>query len=222
MLYILGGESLLQGTEEALPEVVDLQAAASGVGDGPGVRPHLLMFNRLHTYGVLAYVASGHVQFIRTADRQVVASIDVGEQAHGAMPSPDDRHVIAANQNGKRLARIRTDFAREQFVYEPGADLDLGALEDADHPDNAPICPLLFGPNTSKIYVTMRGGGLYVVDAAATPMRVLRQYGRAEVAPAGCGGVAMGNKVYINSGTPTTSDLYVMDTTTGAIVKHRP
>jgi hypothetical protein len=220
-LYIFRGDQLLGG-EEAGPEVVDLEAAATGVGDGPGVRPHLLMFNRTHTHGVLANVTSGHVLFIRAADRQVVASIKVGVQAHGAMPSADDRVVIVANQDGKRLARIRSDFVAERFVYEPEADLDLAALEDAEHPDNAPICPLLYGPNTNKVYVTVRGGGLYVVDTAATPMRVVREYGRSVVAPAGCGGVAVGDKVYINSGTATSSDLYVVDSRTDAILKHLP
>jgi DNA-binding beta-propeller fold protein YncE len=220
-LYVFAGDQL-GGATAATPEIVDLQVAATGVGDGPGVRPHLLLFNNTHSHGILAAVASGHVLFIRASDRSVVGSVDVGEQAHGAVPAPDDRTVIVANQNGKRLARIRSDFATEQFVHEVAADLDLGALEDATHPDNAPICPLVFGNNTSKVYVSMRGGGLYVVDTTATPMRVVREYGNTDVAPAGCGGVALGDKLYLNSGTASSSDVYVMDTRTDAILKHIP
>ncbi len=219
-LYIWRGEQLSGPAPTGAPEVVDLEAAATGVGDGPGVRPHLLLFNNGLTHGILAAVVSGHVLFIRASDRRVVGSVDVGEQAHGAVPAPDDSYVLVANQNGKRLARIRTDFTREQFRWEPNADLDLAALEDADHPDNAPICPLVFAGGTNKAYVTMRGGGLYVVDAAATPMRVVRQYGMSEVAPSGCGGVVLGDKVYINSGTATTADLYVLDARTDDIMKH--
>jgi DNA-binding beta-propeller fold protein YncE len=222
MLFIWRGDQLVGATPGGPPEVVDLQAAATGVGDGPGVRPHLLLFNNNHSHGILAAVASGHVLFIRGADRRVVSSIDVGDQAHGAVPAPDDSYVLVANQNGKRLARIRSDFAREQFTYEPQADLDLAALEDEDHPDNAPICPLIFGVGTNKAYVSVRGGGLYIVDAAATPMRVLREYDRSQVAPAGCGGVALRDKVYLNSGTPNTSDLYVLDPRTDEMVKHIP
>jgi len=44
-----------------------------------------------------------------------------------------------------------------------------------------------------------------VVDTAATPMQVVREYGKSQIAPAGCGGVAVGDKVYVNSGTGTTS-----------------
>jgi DNA-binding beta-propeller fold protein YncE len=219
-LYIYQGRQLEGTALIGGPEVIDLQAAATGVGDGPGVRPHLLLFNNRHTHGILAAVASGHVLFIRASDRRVVGSVDVGEQAHGAVPSADDTIALVANQNGKKLARIRTDYARDVYLHEAGADLNLGALEDAEHPDNAPICPVMFVDGVSKAYVTVRGGGLYVVDTAATPMRVLKEFGRSQVAPAGCGGVLFGNKVYVNSGTATSSDLYVFDRRTDALLKH--
>lgn len=221
-LYIYRGDQLSGANPGGTPEIIDLTAAATGVGDGPGVRPHLLLFNTGHTHGVLANVASGHVTFIRASDRRVVGSVDVGEQAHGAMPSPDNRYAIVANQNGKKLARISTDYARDQYRHEVAADLDLGALEDAEHPDNAPICPLLFVGPSGKAYVTVRGGGMYIVDTLATPMRVLREYGRSQIAPAGCGGVALGEKVYVNSGTATSSDLYVFDATTDDMYLHIP
>jgi hypothetical protein len=221
-LYVFRADQLLGSAPGGPPEIVDLHAGATGVGDGPAVRPHLLLFNSRHTHGILAAVASGHVLFIRAADRRVVGSVKVGEQAHGAVPAPDDQTVLVANQNGKRLARIRSNFAAEQFQHEVAADLDLAALEDAEHPDNAPICPLVFGNNTTKAYVSMRGGGLYVVDTAATPMQVVREFGKSQIAPAGCGGIAIGDKVYVNSGTGTTSDLYVLDSRTDTIVKHIP
>src|SRR5919108_2888570 len=221
-LYIYQGRQLEGAALAGAPEIVDLQAGAAGVGDGPGVRPHLLLFNNRHTHGILANVASGHVLFIRAADRRVVGSVDVGEQAHGAVPSGDDTIALAANQNGKKLARIRTDYARDVYVHEAAADLDLGALEDAEHPDNAPICPVLFVDGARKAYVTVRGGGLYIVDTAATPMRVLREYGRSQVAPAGCGGVVYGPKGYVNSRPAISSDLYVFDSRTDALLRHVP
>jgi DNA-binding beta-propeller fold protein YncE len=195
-------------------EIVHLNERAAGVGDGPGVRPHLLAFNSTHSHALLATVGSGHVYVIRTADRAIVASIDVGDQAHGAVASPDDRWILVANQNGKRLARIRADFAREQFAYEPAADLDLNALEDEDHPDNAPICPVMYVGNADKAYVTVRGGGLYVVDTLATPMAVTRSYTRAQVGPSGCGGLVVGDRVFVNSGSATSGNLYVFDAAT--------
>lgn len=200
-------------------QTVDLDATSRGVGDGPGVRPHLLLFNnRNHTHALLAWVASGHVTVIRASDRRTVASIDVGEQAHGALASPDDSFILAANQNGKKLVRIKSDFAREQFSHERDADFNLAALENPNQPDNAPICPIVFADNKTA-YVTVRGGGLYIMDVSTTPMRVLRTYTKDQVAAAGCGGVLLGNKMYVNSGTATSGALYVFDTATHNLLK---
>ncbi len=201
---------------------VQLGQAAAGVGDGAGTRPHLLLFNNSHSHGILANVASGHVYIIRGSDHTVVASIDVGEQAHGAMASPDDRWILVANQNGKRLARIAADFANEQFTYDPAADLNLGALEDEGHPDNAPICPVMYVGTQGKAYVTLRGGGMYVVDTLATPMQVTRSYSNEEIAPAGCGGLVANGMVFVNSGTLTSGDLYVFDPATDDLIAHIP
>ena len=74
------------------------------------------------------------------------------------MPTPDDRYVIVANQNGKKVERIRTDYATGTFSQEPGATISLASgftpLGDpvetpgdpTMRPDNAPICP--FVPST--------------------------------------------------------------------------
>ncbi len=207
MLYVFTGPGIS-------PESVPLGAQAVGIGDGPGNRAHLLLFNITQTHGVLANVATGHVYILRASDRSIIASIDVGDQAHGAMPSPDDRWILVANQNGKRLARIQADFVNEVFTYDPAADLDLGALENPDQPDNAPICPVMYVGHGGKAYVTLRGGGMYVVDTLATPMSVTRSFTRAEVAPAGCGGIESGRRVYVNSGTPTSAHLYTFDAET--------
>lgn len=219
-LYIYNGNAIT--ANDSVPEVVDLEVGARGVGDGPGVRPHLFVFNQNHSHAILASVASGHVTFIRAADRKVVGSIDVGVQAHAAMPSSDGTYVVVANQNGKRIQRIWTDYANDIYTLDQNADIDLAALEDAEHPDNAPICPLVYGVGTNKTYISVRGGGLYIIDTSTTPMQVVRQYGKSQIAESGCGGLALGNKLYLNSGTPRTSDLYVLDTRTDEIVKHIP
>ena len=220
-----GGDQLYiytAGSWSEPSDVVPLGARAAGVGDGAGTRPHFLLFNTAHTHGLLANVASGHVYVIRASDRAIVASIDVGDQAHAAMASPDDRWILVANQNGKRLARIEADFANEQFAYDPSADLDIGALQDDGNPDNAPICPVMYVGSTGKAYVTLRGGGMYVVDTAATPMRVTRSYSKDEIAPAGCGGVTGGNRVYINSGSARDGHLYVFDAATDDLITSTP
>ena len=207
----------------AQSERIDLGAAATSLclaqtGMAP-VRPHMLFFNTGRSHAILAFVASGHVLFLDAAGRTPVACIDVGVQAHAAVPSPDESYVIVANQNGKLLQRIRTDYGTNTFALEPGATLDLangttpsGALRQDPvlRPDNAPICPLV--DSTSRLtFVTLRGGGLFVVDSRATPMRIVAEYDRAAIHGNGCGGAETGGKMYLDSGGGTAANLSEFD-----------
>ena len=224
-LYVYQGADLV-GTRaaRAVPEVVDLGGAARSLclaetGSAPR-RPHMLLFNATHSRAVVSFVTTGHVLFLDGASREPVACIDVGAQAHAAFPAPDDSSVVVANQNGKLLQRIATDFDSDSYVLEPSATLDLAACttpsgapcEGPLRPDNAPICPVV--DSTSRLtFVTLRGGGLFVVDSTATPMAIVAEYGRDTVHPNGCGGVEAAGKMYVNSGggtaaNPVESDLY--------------
>jgi len=226
-LYVYDGATLtdpqLAGT--AAPEVIDLGGAArtmclAQTGTAP-TRPHMLMFNAANTHAILAFVATGHVLFIDAAIRAPISCIDVGAQAHAAFPSPDQSYVVVANQNGKLLQRIMTNYATNTFALDSAATLDLAtcttpsgaACQDATlRTDNAPICPVIDA--TSRFtFVTLRGGGMLVVDTTATPMAIVAEYDRATVHPNGCGGVETAGKMYINSGggtpgNPLESDLY--------------
>jgi DNA-binding beta-propeller fold protein YncE len=225
-LYIYRGSSLAgQNAANAQPEVIDLGAEAQDIclvetGSAPR-RPHMIVFNADHSHAILAYVATGHVLFMDAATRAPVACLDVGEQAHAAFPSPDQTYVVVANQNGKLLQRINTNYATNTFTLDGAATLDLAtcttpngvACQDAIlRPDNAPICPILEA--TSRFaFVTLRGGGLFVVDSTATPMAIVAEYDRETIHPNGCGGVETGGKMYINSGggtaaNPLENDLY--------------
>jgi len=225
-LYIYEGEALTgNGPEHARPEVIDLGGAARALcleqtGSAPR-RPHMFFFNEAHTHVVLAFVATGHVLFMDGTTRAPLACIDAGEQAHAAVPSPDGTYALVANQNGKLLQRIRTDYAGNTFRLEEAATLNLATCatpSGADcqsaalRPDNAPICAAI--DDTSRLgFVTLRGGGLFVVEATATPMRIMAEYDRETVKPNGCGAVQVGGTVYINSGggtatTPFAADLY--------------
>lgn len=225
-LYIYDGASLAGGdAAAAAPEVIDLGGATRNLclaqtGTAPR-RPHMLMFNESQTHTVLAFVATGHVVFYDAATRVPLTCIDVGVQAHAAAPSADESYVVVANQNGKLLQRITTDYATNTFTLDAAATLNLaagttpsGALREDPvlRPDNAPICPVI--DSTSRFtFVTLRGGGLFAVDSTATPMAIVAEYDRATVHPNGCGGVETGGKMYINSGggtaaNPLEADLY--------------
>jgi DNA-binding beta-propeller fold protein YncE len=227
-LYIYDGKSLERGHRPQVTRI-DLAGQASALcfqrtGANP-VRPHMVAFNASQTHAILSFVASGHVLFINAATRRPVecvrSSIGAGgaRQAHMAMPSPDETYVTVANQNGKLLERIDTNYVTESFLLNSGAMLNLATCTTANgnaceqagiRDDNAPICPVI--ESTSRYnFVTLRGGGLFVVDAKATPMRIVAEYDKATVHPNGCGGAETRGKMYITSGGGTAANLYEAD-----------
>lgn len=209
-IHIYDATVLRADASSASSEVVELAGDTAALcrtatGVNP-VRPHMLYFTGDHGHAVLSFVASGHVVILDAQERQPLACFRTeagagsARQAHAAVPTPDDRFVLVANQNGKRFERIRTDYATRTFVQEPEATLDLAALQTADRPDTAPICP--FVPSTGfPAFVSLRGGGLFAVDHEATPMRVVAQYTATEVARDGCGFTEARGWVYGNGGS---------------------
>jgi DNA-binding beta-propeller fold protein YncE len=189
-LYIYKGADL-KGTAPAPAYTVNLGEAALGVGDGIGKHGHSIAFNPAMTHAVISYVDSGHVQVIRAADRKVVASLKMTGTAagpaapHATAVTPAGDAIIVANQGGKRLQRISADFKNDVYKLDAAADLDLSLLEDADHPGNLPVIPV-FTPDGRYVYVPMRGGGSYVIDYQATPMKTVASVGKSAIGPQQC------------------------------------
>ncbi len=219
VLYIYPGADLIEGT--AQPEIVDLRKAASSVGDGPGEQPHMIDFNPHRSHALIANTASGHIYVMRVSDREIVASLDVGDEAHDVTPSPDGRIALVSKRGDKKLGVIRTDYESETFTYDPEDDLDLGARERKGFPDNQPICALF--PRDDRIaYVTMKGGGLYVVDAAEERPRIIKAFPDHRVKASGCGAAAKDGRLYLGWGTESLSRFYVLDHTDHSLVRSLP
>jgi hypothetical protein len=219
-LVIYEGSHLMgRAAEHASPIArLDLGAATADLcraatGRNP-VRPHMLAFNNEHTHAVLSFVASGHVVIFDAESRTPLSCFQttVGStgtrQAHAAFPAPDGSYILVANQNGKRLERIDTNFRTNTFVHNPAATLDLLTCttpsgQPCEHPDlrpiNWPICPFV-DSSSRHGFVTLRGGGLFVVDAKATPMAIVAEYDKATVKGNGCGAIEVGRHIYVNSG----------------------
>src|SRR5262249_28126083 len=71
-------------------------------------------------------------------------------------------------------------------------------------PDNAPIWPHI--DSTSRLtFLTLRGGGFFVVENTATPMRIVGEYDRATIKPHGVVGAEANGKVYFDSGGGTAA-----------------
>jgi DNA-binding beta-propeller fold protein YncE len=211
------------GGAAAIAERIDLGGATTDLylaaTETAPVRPHMLFFNGGQSHAILSFVASGHVVFFDARTRAALSCIDVGVQAHAAVPAPDGSYVVVANQNGKLLQRIATDYATNTFTLEPAATLDLangttpsGALRQDPvlRPDNAPICPLV-DSSSRWAFVTLRGGGRFVVDATSTPMRIVAEYDRETIHGNGCGGLEARGKMYVNSGSGTAANLSEFD-----------
>jgi len=219
-LYIYPKSVVTSATAVATgtPAKIDLGDAVStlclaSTGANP-VRPHMLMFNSTSSHAVLAFVASGHVVILDAETRAPVACLRAsvgfngGRQAHAATPAPDDSYILVANQNGKLLERITTNYATNQFSFDAAATLNLvscttpsGApCQSADlRPDNAPIVPAITS-SSALAFVTLRGGGLLVVDPKATPMRIRAEYDKATIKGSGLMGMQIGNEVVTNGG----------------------
>jgi uncharacterized lipoprotein YbaY len=176
------------------------------------VRPHMIRFNESQTHAIIAFVASGHTVFMDADTGEPLDCLratrsSTGQQVHAAYPSPDGRFVLVANQNGKRLERIMVDYVANSFSADTAAMLDLATCTTPSgapcqapdtRPDNAPVCP--FMSDGGLAFVTLRGGGLLVVDVRDTPMRIVAEYDSATIKGNGCGGVHVGGHMYVNAG----------------------
>ena len=192
-------------------ETADLCRDATGAAP---VRPHMLSFNREGSHAVLSFLQSGHVAILDTESRAPLECFRMSlgrggaRQAHSAVPAPDGGYVVVSNKDGKLLERIDTDFETNKFIHDSSATLDLatgttpaGRRRESEEfrPDNAPIC-LFIDAQSRYTWVTLRGGGLFVVDARMTPMSIVAEYDRQMVKEGGCGGIQAGGHMFLNSG----------------------
>jgi len=205
--------------------VVDLGAETAALcrastGADP-VRPHMLTFNGAETHAALSFVASGHVVFFDARSRRPLACLRTeagaggARQDHAIWPTRDDRYLMVANQNGKKLERIRTDYRAASFVQEPAATLDLAGCLTPNgvpcqsagiRPDNAPICPFIASDN-GPLFVSLRGGGMLVVDWRSAPMAIVAEYDAANVPANGCGFTEAHGKIFADGGGGTAANL---------------
>jgi hypothetical protein len=226
-IYIYQGEDLMGEDAARAPATkIDLgnataQLCVATTGATP-VRPHMIFFNSTGSHAVLAFVASGHVVFFEAATRTPVACLRStpgaggARQAHAAVPTRDDAAVIVANQNGKLLERINTNYATDTFFHDAAATLNLATCMTpngvacelaAVRPDNAPICAFVASDN-GPAFVTLRGGGHFVVDHTTSPMSIVGEYDLQTIGPNGCGAVEAQGNVFLNAGGGTASNLH--------------
>lgn len=218
-LYIYDGAQLAANPSGTKPTVtIDLAGEVNKFCEAatkkPIRRPHMLFFTADQSHAILSFL-SGQVLFLDAATRKPEACLSMGKNVHAAWPTPDRKMAIAANIAEKKFIRIWTDYAAHKFAFDPEKDvLALGPLERGEYPDTAPICPIT-DSSSKYAFVTLRGGGLLVVDVTQTPMKIVATLNNDQVHPAGCGGIQVGSSLYINSGggwpvAPLSYDVYAL------------
>ncbi len=70
--------------------------------------------------------------------------------------------------------------------------------------NNLIICPVP-SRRTEHAFVTLAGGGLFVVDHSTTPMTIVAEYGKQVINGAGCGGAEGNHEMFINAGVSASA-----------------
>lgn len=219
-LYIYDGAALAANPSAAKPAVTidlsgDINTFCEAATKKPVRRPHMLFFNKNQDHAILSFL-SGHVLFMDAKTRKPEACLSMGKNVHAAWPTPDQKMAIAANIAEKKFIRIWTDYATHTFSYSSEKDVvNLALLEGGERPDTSPICPITES-SSHYAFVTLRGGGLLVFDVTTTPMSLMATLNNNEIHPAGCGGIQVGETMYVNSGggwpvAPLSYDVYALD-----------
>ncbi len=202
---------IIDGATHEIVETIDFNDV--------GEKPHMLVFDEEGDYAYVANMGSGTVSVIRAEDRTVLTTLETGEGAHAAIPSPDGERVLVANVPARSLSDISVDKENEEFVVE--RELDLSAVEalqdEEEFPNQNPIC-LAFTADSSKAYVTLGGGGLVVVDVET--FEVIQSFGKSQVGAHGCGTILSpdGKHMFANSGSTELAEYYVFDTETDELI----
>jgi len=219
-LYIYDGASLAANPGSAKPTVtvdfgLDINNFCQQASGKPVRRPHMIFFTKDQSHVLISFL-SGQVLFLDAVTRKPDACLSLGKNVHAAWPTPDQKMAVAANIAEKKFVRIWTDYAAHKFAFDPQKDvINLDALESGERPDTAPICPIT-DATSRYAFTTLRGGGLLVIDVTRTPMQIVATLNNVQVHPAGCGGIQVGETMYINSGggwpiAPLSYDIYALD-----------
>jgi hypothetical protein len=220
-LYIYDGQKLAANPSAAKPTVTidlggEINKFCEDATKKPVRRPHMIFFTKDQTHVVLSFL-SGHALFLDAQTKKPEACLNMGKNLHAAWPTPDQKMALGANMAEKKLIRIWTNYAGHKYSFDPEKDvLALGSLDSGERPDNAPVCPITDDTSTYG-FITLRGGGLFVIDVTQTPMQVVATLNNDQVHAAGCGGWQVGETIYINSGggtplAPLAYDVYALNT----------
>ena len=150
------------------------------------------------------------------------ASLGVGKEQVIIEPATA---FIGNNAHGNALlSEVGGDYNDDAFgnLTPGGFCQENGCSDGPDYsgggrPNNVIVCPIVSDFDNSDI--TTGGGGLLVADTSTEPMSIVGEYSKAEVNGAGCGGIQVGDNMWLNAGasasgaglTQSTFTMYAFD-----------
>ena len=96
--------------------------------------------------------------------------------------------------------RVSGEYSNFQTIYTPSGVLK----EGPGRPNNVVVCGRP-SSNNQHVYITLGGGGLFVVDMTTEPMSIVAEYTDDVISGAGCGGEEGGGFMHINAGVSASA-----------------
>lgn len=183
-------------------ETISLPAAA---------QPHTITFSPDGSYAYVSNLGDGNLVVVRTQDRQIVTTINLGPNwTHHTQPSPDGSILLSANPMTGMLTKIAAN--EETETWTPVAAMN---VKTATGTGLGPVC-VAFRPDGQRAYVTLFGPGIAVVDMAT--MTVIRTLPTAGGVVCGMANSKDGRTIYVISGGGT-GHFYRLDMTTDTLTE---
>ncbi len=149
------------------------------------------------------------------------ASLGVGK---GMTVEEDAKVYLGKNSQGKNMiGNIIGSYDEADFSdLTPNGNCKENGCNENPVPkggrtNNVIICPIV--SKRDNAYITVGGGGLLVANTKTTPMTIVGEYDNQVFNGAGCGGVQVGNNMWLNAGvsasgagaTQSTFTMYTID-----------
>lgn len=221
-LFELSGPNNTTGLAVAGPQTVDASPDGRYVAVVFAESGHVAVFDaRTHQPKALILPSASRRGRLTTAASEA-------SPVSSAQWLADGSAIVLANQGTKRVERINYDATTDSFAFDGGAALDLsrcttpggepcqttsptdpsdpGFFGPDNRPDATPVC--VVATDRGHVLVTLTGGGLFVLDPAATPMHLVAAYGNQSVGRSACGGAQTDRFVHLAADTATASDPY--------------
>jgi DNA-binding beta-propeller fold protein YncE len=177
-----------------------------------GSQPHTITFSPDGSYAYVANLGNGDLIVVRSEDRQIVATLDLGATfTHHAKASPNGSIVLSANPVTGILTKIAAD--EESETWTPVASLDVLAATG-----QGPVC-VTYRADGARAYISLFGsaGGIASVDVAT--MTVLARWPTiGSVSGCGTANSNDGRTIFFDS-SGGTGHFYRLDTATDTLTE---